>query len=495
MILITWKSQQPPVSKSTMAARYTSAMVKPLATAWGPCQLFPDFSLWVANAFTKICLSIILLLTVAGGGITLTTAAQGAETGSIIQAPAPAGPLTFDESVGIAINHSPYFKKSSAEIEIKKMDESDSRYGMIPSISFSTIYYVNHPTGPNINPKPYVLSFVTNSYNPIVSYLNLQGSKLATQAAILGHLKAISLGLEQLGNSFLELDALKKLTAYQKDVINLSKENLTYAEKRLKIGTGTSLEVKLAQQELQLASSEQAQMAHSQQRILANLKNFIGLKPGQKITPDLHNTARQVLGNFTPAATSLDQAKKRSYDLKILAIQDKLQRYNVKLAFARIFPTFTLNTQTPDPLSNTDVTGFYFGFGVQVPVWDGFSRVRNVSRQKAILRQYEAETTTQEDDLADKWQKALGEIQDKNLALEVARSKEEVARLKAHQDEIRYHSGEVRLPVILASRSKVLQAEKDTVQQLLNYDKAVLKLRQISGDLGHSYVHASSWQN
>lgn len=493
MILSIWKSQRPPVIKSTMAARFTSAMVKPLETAWGPYQLFPDFSLWVANAIIKICLSVTLLLAFTCGGITLATPVQGAETGTVIHT--PTGLLTFDDSVGIAINHSPYFKKSSTEIEIKKMDESDSRYGLLPTLTFSSIYYVNHPSSDTINPRRYSLSFVTNSYNPIVSYLTLEGNKLATQIAILGHLKVISLGLQRLGNAFLELGALKKLAGYQKEIVNVSKENLAYAQKRLSIGTGTRLEAKLAQQELQLALSEQEQLAHSQQRISANLKNFIGLKPGQKITPDLRNTPQQVLGNFTPATASIAQAKSRSYDLKILAIKDKLQRYNIKLAIARIFPTITLNTTTPDPLSATDVTGLYFGVGVQVPVWDGFSRIRNVSRQKAILRQFEADKATKEGDLGDKWRAAMGVIQDKKMALKIAQSKEELARLKAHQDEIRYHSGEVRLPVILASRQEVLQAEKDTVEQRLDYNKAVLNLRRISGDLGYSYVHASSWQD
>jgi outer membrane protein TolC len=493
MILPTRKSQRPLECKNIMAARSMSAMVNPSETAQGPYQPFPDFSLWAANAISKICLTLTLLLAFTCGGITLATPVLGAEPGTTIQT--PTGLMTFNDSVGIAIHHSPYFKRSSTEIEIKKMDESDSRYGMVPNLSFSTIYYVNHPSGPNINPRPYTLSFVTNSYNPVVSYFNLQGHKLATRAAILTHLKIISSGLQRLGNAFLELGTLKKLAAYQQKIVKLSEENLKYAQKRLGIGTGTKLEANIAQQELQLALNEQVQMTHSQQSILANLKNFIGLKPGQNIRPDLQNTPHQVLGNFTAATASLAQAKKRSYDLKMLAIKNRLQQYNIKLAIARIFPTITLNTQTPDPLSNTDESGLYFGVGVQVPVWDGFSRIRNVSRQKAILRQYKADKVIKEDDLGEKWRKALGVIQDKKLALKVAQSKEGLARLKAQQDEIRYRSGEVPLPVILASRKAVLEAEKDTVQQRLNYNKAVLNLREISGDLGYSYVHASSWQD
>ena len=71
---------------------------------------------------------------------------------------------------------------------------------------------------------------------------------------------------------------------------------------------------------------------------------------------------------------------------------------------------------------------------------------------------------------------------------------ENLARLKAQQNEIRYQSGEAPLTVVLESRKEVLTVQKETLRRGLDYDKAVLELRQISGDLGYSYVDANSWQ-
>lgn len=472
-----------------------SAMVEPVETVWGPHRLFPNSTPWIADAIAEVCLILTLLLVITSGAVTLAKPAQGAETAADPRTSAPEGPLTFDESVRIAITRSPYFKKSSTEIEIKKMDETDSRYDMIPAVTFRSLYYVNHPTSPNINSKPYSLNFATDPFNPVVSYLSLQGHKFATQAAIFGHLKTISSGLQRIGAFYLELDALKQLATYQREIVTLSRENLTYAQNRLNIGTGTMLELKVAQQELQLAQGEQDQIVQSQKRILTNLKNFLAMKSNQEIFLDLHNTRKQVLGNFTPAEASLTQAKERSYDLKILEISKKLQGYNVKLAVAKIFPTILFNTQNPDPLSNTDVKGLFVGVGLQVPVWDGFSRVRNVSRQKALLRQVGADKETKEGDLEDKWQAALGTIQETDVGLKMAQSQEELARLKAHQSEVHYQSGEAPLPVVLESRKDILKAQKVTVRQSLENSKAVLNLREISGDLGDKYVHANSWQN
>ena len=93
----------------------------------------------------------------------------------------------------------------------------------------------------------------------------------------------------------------------------------------------------------------------SKSRRLDNLKNFLGLQPTQELTPDLQNTHRQVLGSFDPASVTWEQTKSRSYDLKILEIAIKLQTYNVKLAKAKVLPTVLFTTQTPDPLSSTNM--------------------------------------------------------------------------------------------------------------------------------------------
>ncbi len=100
----------------------------------------------------------------------------------------------------------------------------------------------------------------------------------------------------------------------------MCRENLTYAENRLSIGTGTSLEVKVAQQQLELALGEQEGIALAMKRDLASLKNFLGLQSSPDFTPDCRDSRRQVLGNFDPATATLEQAKNRSYELKVLGI-------------------------------------------------------------------------------------------------------------------------------------------------------------------------------
>ena len=433
------------------------------------------------------------MLVMAGGVMGWCRPAQSADQAPAAVTLPPGTQLTFDEAVRIAITHSPFFTKSSLDIDIRRMDETDSRYGMVPPLTFTTTYYVNRPSHTG-NSKPYSISFSTDPYNPLGAYFTLQAQKLVTQVAILTHLQSISKGLQQLGEFYLQLDTLHKLAACQRELVQVSRENLTYVENRLSIGTGTSLEVKVARQQLELALGEQEGIALSTKRTLAGLKSFLGLPSTQDFTPDFRDSKRQVLGSFDPATASLEQAKDRSYELKAIELQKQLQGYNIRLAKSKVLPTFVFTTQTPSPLNVTSGSGLYVGLGLQIPVWDGFKRIRDVSRQKAVLKQIGAEKTVKENSLQDKWLSNLSMIQEDSVTLKNSRTLENLARLKANQNDVRYQSGEAPLTVVLESRKEVLTIQKETLRRSLDYDRAVLQLRENSGDLGHTYVDENSWQ-
>lgn len=455
---------------------------------------FPYSRLSVVPLISNLKLICIIAWAFMTLGLTiLSQPVQGASLSPEAQTLSPTGVVNFDEGVRIALYQSPFLTKSSLEVDIRKLDETDSRYALFPSVDFRTYYYLNRPSG--IGGAPYSLNFSTDpTYNPIASYFSLQAQKLATQAAILTHIKTISAGLERLGQLFLDLEYLKNQTLIQKDLINLFREKLAYAENRFSAGTGTSLEVKEAQQGLKVAQNELEHIAFGQKRALSNMKDFLGLKPTQELTPDLQNTRRQVLGNFDPASVTFDQAKARSYDLKIMDILLKLQDYNIKLAKVRSFPTMLFTTQTPDPLSSNSKYGLYAGVGLYIPVWDGFKRIRNVSRQKTILKQYDSDKGQTGKDLDNRLQDAQEKEKETDIALQLAQSQIELLQLKVRQQETSYQSGGAILPMVLDGRKELFEAKKQMLQKALEHDKAVLALRQVSGDLGYTYVDANSWQ-
>jgi outer membrane protein TolC len=290
------------------------------------------------------------------------------------------------------------------------------------------------------------------------------------------------------------METLHKVAACQRELVQVSRENLTYVENRMSIGTGTSLDVKVAQQQLELALGEQEGITLATKRALVSVKNFLGLPSSQDFTPDFRDSKRQVLGGFDPAKATMDQAKTLSYELRSIELYKQIQTYNIRLAKAKVLPTFIFNTQTPSPLNVTNGGGLYVGLGLNIPVWDGFKRIRDVSRQKATLKQIESQKTVKESNIEDKWFDALSLVQENSVALKNSQNLETLARLKANQNEVRYQSGGEPLTVVLESRKEVLGIQKDTLKRALEYDKKVLQLRENSGDLGHTYVDEKSWQ-
>jgi outer membrane protein TolC len=423
-----------------------------------------------------------------------TFPAGAVEKAPAVEAPPPAESLDFDACNRLAIRQSPYFTKSAIEIDLKRIDEADSRYGFIPSVMFRTIYYVDRPTQTNANPQPYSISFASEGYNPFEAFFTLQVRKLVTTLAIYGHLQVIDTGLQRIGNMFLQMYTLKQVAAIQEELAAVARQNLNYVEKRQKIGTGTPLDVKVAVQEMELAQGEKERINIAQKKTLETMKMFMGLKPGQEITLDLRDAERQVFGKFDPATVTMEQTKAKNHDLKIQDIKRQLQEYNIILAKTKLLPLFIFGVQTPDPLSMTTARGLYFWIGLEVPVWDGFKRLRNVSRQKALLRQYDAETGAKELDVSNKFLQFSEEVRTTATAHKVAQAQEELAHLKERQGEIRYQSGGEPLTVFLEARKAYLEAKKTTLLKALDYDLAVLGMRIYTGDLTYSYVQVSNWQ-
>lgn len=483
-----------PVAEMTMITRACVCLGDRagLLGVWG--QLFRHKSplgRWASPAKTFLIIGLVFL---ALSTLGLPQAAAAAKETADEAATLPEGPTDFDTCVRFAIRQSPFLTKSSMEIDLKRLDESDSRFGYIPSVWFRTTYYVDQPTASNVKPNPYTISFTSEAYNPFEAYFSLQIRKLVTEIAILGHMQVIADGLVRIGRAYLELDALKRVATCQEELISVARQNLTYAEKRRDIGTATPLEIDVAKQELELALREKERIQASQDKLLEGLKSFLGLKPTQGLTLNLEQVQRQVFGQFDPATTTLGQVKDRSYDLKVHEIKKQLQAYNITMAKTKVLPTFLFGAQTPDPLSMTSAKGLFFYLGLQVPVWDGFKRIRNISRQKTLLRQLNIEGETKESDLSGRWQDALGDVRETAALRKVAQAEEELARLKERQDEIHYKSGGEPLTVFTKARKAYLESQKNYLVKTMDHDQAVLSLRHFSGDLSYSYVQASSWQ-
>ncbi len=183
-----------------------------------------------------------------------------------------------------------------------------------------------------------------------------------------------------------------------------------------------------------------------------------------------------------------------TFDLKIQAVRKELQKYNIILAKTKMLPTLFMGAQTPDPLSFVQSSSMFFFVGATIPVWDGFKRLRNVSRQKIVLKQVEAEANEAEIDFREKWRDAQINASDSASKLEMSQSQLELASLKERQAEIRYNTMGEPFSVYLEGEKGVSEAKKNVIMKTLEYDLAKLNLRHLANDLVSKYVDENSIQ-
>jgi len=405
------------------------------------------------------------------------------------------GPADFDACVKLALRQSPALTKSNLEIEVRRLDEADSKSDFFPSFKFKTRYFVSQPRDANVtDPLDYYLAFLSEDYHPLLAYFSLKVRKIITQIATLGHLKVIAAGVHRLGQGFLELNASERLAALQGELAQLARENLRYARERQKLGEISPLEVQIAEQEAEVVAAEQERLVASQEKIREAVRGFLALKPGRPLELDLKQARRQVLGDFDPSQASREEAENRSFDLRIQKLAKELQAWNITLAKMKFLPSFNMAVQSPDPLALTGVRGYFFSIGLSFPLFDGFKRVRNINRQKTILKQVGSEVEVKESDFMQMWRDAQEKVRSAAAALRLARAQEGLARLKERQGETLYQSGGEALPVSLAARQARVKAQMQEVQQALDYDLAVLGVRHLSGELVYRYVHENRFR-
>lgn len=405
----------------------------------------------------------------------------------------PAGQKTFSDCVRLAISQSPFLTASSMEIQLKRLDEADSKYGLFPSFSLHSRYYFDQPKTDGQSPQPYSLSFATDGYNPIEAYISLQAQKVISQIAVYGHLRVIAESINRIASGFLELGALEDIAAYQKEVVELAGQNVSYVSSRLGTGGATQLDSRVATQEAEVAKFESRKIAASRATIQDGLKVLLGLPVDHILELDLRDARGQVLDHASASSYTLEQAQANSYDLKIEALKRELQGRNIKLAYARFFPTLSVGLQNADPLSGVDSSGYFLSIGFDLPLWDGLKRYRNVNRQETVLKQYQTQGTQKEMDLGSKWKAGMQKASDAAAELELARTQEELADLKRQQAQIGYQSGRIPFSGLLAEKKACLDARKNTRMKTLEYDKALLNLRFLSGELSKAYVEAKTF--
>ncbi|MHC1745062.1 MAG: TolC family protein [Syntrophobacteraceae bacterium] len=440
----------------------------------------------------RIWLALFFFALVYGGAAVSVDAKSTPSTESDDLNPSRGG-RNFDQCVRLAIQQSPQIKSGSLEIDVRRLDESDNKYAFIPSFSVRTRYYIDAPKSLGGDDQPYSLGFYTEPYNPFQTYFSLQASKMFTQIAVLSHLHAISGFIHRLGNSMLELESMSRMEALQDEVVALARQNVAYARNKMKSESLSPLELRLAEQELLLAEAEKEKIATSQRVMKDAVRGLLGLEANENLDLNVGGLRSEILNGFLPEKASLESARSNSYQVKIQKLKKELQALRIKLAYSKFLPTLVGGIDNGDPLSRSNKGDYFVFVGLEMPLWDGMKRANDVTRQKTIMKQFDAEEQTKEVDLANSWNSAQSALANASTGLQLAKSRQELSGLRKRQKEISYGEGrETFLQYLVESRG-CIESKKITESKELEYAKAALALYALSGELSHRFVEASSY--
>ncbi|CAM2059545.1 putative outer membrane efflux protein [Desulfovibrionales bacterium] len=398
-------------------------------------------------------------------------------------------PLCYEDCIYHALLHSPYFAKSTIQIELDRIEERDARWKIFPNIEINGNFIVNKPDSRNSSPSK--ANFVVGSWDPMHAYFSIGAYKILTEIAVYRHLKVIAESLFSMADAFLRLEYMDKVAALINEEITLAEQEKAYTMNCYQNGRASTLDIVSVEHKIDRLTLYGQQNNGKRQNVLESLKRILGVPLDQSIVVNLKSSRNQIIGSFDPAAATLELAQRNSIDLKIKSLEKKVQHYYTIASYAQYIPKIQLGLRTDySAYSNSDV--LVSSIGLTTPLWDWGSRWRTISKEKHKLYKVEAETVEKEFDLNGEWRNSEIERQDYVRNLNLAYSALKLVNLKKQQAEIRYKSGTESYTAYLELLMALYESQIATLTAELQYDEALLKLRHITGDLYKSYVDASS---
>lgn len=432
--------------------------------------------------------AVVSLASLCGSGVSraLAQAADGEQP----PAPIPTHPLTYKECVALALQNSPYFVPSGVEIKVKRLDVWDKRMELLPDFFVNTNMRLNNPDGRNSSPLS--VSFSFGQYDPLQAYFSIGAFKVMVERAALEHVKTINDGMYSLAQIYLSMQLWSRASLIHDEIIEASRQQKAFAVQRYNAGYGSTLDVLQAEREYENAINQKRKNETSHQRAFERLKSFLGAPREQALTLNLEDTVKQVTGEFNPRSITLETAKRNSLELQMRRLDKTLQGYQVRLAYAKFLPKYTLGlSREYSALSNSDV--FVASVGLSIPVLDWGERYRGVIREKRRVVQAKAEERIKTLDFEHEFYTAKGAVDDASEELKVVATTKEIAGLERQRAEIMYRSGSIEFPEFTRTVERDLEARLVALSKEFEYDQAVLKLRYVSGDLHSTMLDVATY--
>ncbi|MFH0782113.1 MAG: TolC family protein [Pseudomonadota bacterium] len=385
----------------------------------------------------------------------------------------------------VSLKNIPEFQRSKMEIDIRRLDEEDSRWSYLPTLQLSSRYYVSQDEA--------TISFQVANFRPWEPYFTLEARILITQIVMLKHVQATAQSLKKLADSFLQLIALSQIDTHYKQIAELYQQQLRYVENRQESGMVTPLEVEVAKRTIALVTAERQGNSQKRQALLNGLCIAMNLPDPKIFELDDSLVLKQIIGSEGLMALQDLSPPENPINRQIMIKKQILQGKQILLAYSKFMPDFSFGVRSPDVL-NVSVDAdkdYFFYIGMDLTLWDGNKRSRDITRQEMLLRQMQYEKKELENNDSVEWLQATQQYSYAKSEYALSQSVENLNRSQLEKKQFDYDSGRIQLPDLLNHQISMHRDKINFVQKELAFNRAGLQLRYLSGQLLKDTINIS----
>ena len=394
--------------------------------------------------------------------------------------------FSFEELVFLTIQQSPLLVNSAVDLEINRLARTNAGWKYLPEPRM-TLTVSNNITRYNMDmrntPADYGQTRLRATFyapfpNPMATFFENKVQEGLVNVAISTHRKAVGNVIYEMAQSYLKLEARRRILAVQKDLLPLGASLVQYWQQVEAVDgrQGTSLDVARQSQRERELNVEKSTQEETIER--TRIKLIAGVEPEQRLRVD-PESAEDILEGFDGHALKWEDRWPLTEDELLLRAQLKLSDYNIMLAWAQYVPSIDLYLNDSPPAGQYQPPGgqddYFLHVTFTFPLIDWGRRYRDV--QTARMRKAQAfhDIARRRLEYSYNWLQAEQRVSLAETDLKVQRVRLETAEMKYKEARIAFDEGTAELPQLVEREEAAANARIAYIRAELEYSLARLE--------------------
>ena len=404
------------------------------------------------------------------------------------QLKAQAPSWSLENCISYALENNLTIKQYKLNVDLAKIDQEQSKYALLPSINANASNSKNY--GLSVNPVTSASSY--SSYNSFSTGINSQvtilggGQKINNYKAQTFDLAAEQASFEKVKNDitlmvinyYLNVLYNQDLVAVSQEQLKISTQQFERANKNFEVGNitqGDLLESKaqLARDQLNLTNSEN-QLSIAKLNLLQLLDRDpaeqLQIQKPANILPNLNSGVQYQFADIYQTAEA------RLPDVKLYDFKYQSAAKSVSISKAALFPTLGfgmgLNSNYVSLARETfkgqlqDNFGQYWGFSLNVPIFNSRNANSNIKRAKINLANATINTQTARLNLSKSIAQALNDLKAAEKKYESTVKSNAALKESFKYNQQKFDVGLINAVDFIISKNNLSKSEAERVQAL-----------------------------